>query len=154
MRPATLDDISRLTALINRAYLVEEFFVRGERTTPDEVRSLLLDRGVFLLHEGPDGDLAGCVFVECRPADAYFGLLAVEPSRQRAGLGRLLVAAAEDYARERGKAHMELRVASPREELPAYYRALGYVEDGTEPFPDEQGRQKQPCHFVRMRKPL
>lgn len=46
---------------------------------------------------------------------------------------------------------MDLRVVNLREELPAFYRWLGYVEDGTEEFPPSEVT-KLPCHFIRMTK--
>jgi hypothetical protein len=37
--------------------------------------------------------------------------------------------------------------------LPAFYHRLGYAESGTLPFPPDQ-HASQPCHLVRMSKPL
>ena len=48
---------------------------------------------------------------------------------------------------------MDLRIVSVRAELPAFYRRLGYVETGTEPF-SEEGKLKMPCHFVVMSKAI
>jgi hypothetical protein len=48
---------------------------------------------------------------------------------------------------------MDLRIVNLREELPPFYRRLGYVETGTAPFPEEI-KSKLPCHFVLMSKPL
>jgi hypothetical protein len=48
---------------------------------------------------------------------------------------------------------MEMLIVNLRTELPPFYRRLGYAESGTAPFPDN-GRAKQPCHFIRMSKPL
>lgn len=48
---------------------------------------------------------------------------------------------------------MDLRIVNLREELPPFYRRLGYVETGTAPF-QEEIKSKLPCHFVLMSKPL
>jgi len=48
---------------------------------------------------------------------------------------------------------MDLRIVNLREELPAYYRKLGYVETGTEPFPDGEPT-KLPCYLICMSKEL
>jgi GNAT superfamily N-acetyltransferase len=149
---ATDADAARVSSLISLAYRVEEFFVEGDRTTERDVRSKM-DRGAFLVLENTKGVLAGCVFVELRGARGYFGMLAIDPARQRQGLGARLIAAAEDHCRQRGCREMEIEVVNLRSELPPYYRQLGYVECGTLPFPDTE-RAKLPCHFIVMRRPL
>jgi hypothetical protein len=44
-------------------------------------------------------------------------------------------------------------VVNLREELPPFYRRLGYVESGTENFPTGKPTH-HPCHFLKMSKPL
>ena len=151
LRDATAADAEAIAALVNRAFLVEQFFVEGDRTSPDAVRGLL-EKGAFLLAES-DGALVACVFVERRGERGYFGMLSVDPARQGEGLGRRLVVAAEDRCRRQGCREMEILVVDVRTELPPLYRRLGYVEVGTEPFPDTE-RAKRPCHFIVMVKPL
>jgi GNAT superfamily N-acetyltransferase len=91
--------------------------------------------------------------VELRGERGYFGPLSVDPERQGSGTGKLLVKAAEDYARAHGCRFMDLRIVNLREELPAFYRKLGYAETGTEPFPETEPT-KLPCHLVCMSKAL
>jgi len=91
--------------------------------------------------------------VELRGQRGYFGLLAVDPARQGEGFGRKMVAEVEDCARAAGCEFMDLRIVNIRAELPPFYRRLGYVETGTEPFAAD-ARPTQPCHFVKMSKPL
>ena len=93
------------------------------------------------------------MYVELRVQRAYFGLLGVGPSRQGQGLGRKMVEEAEDYARAAGCEFMDLRIVNLRSELPPFYRRLGYVESGAEPFTAD-AMPSQPCHFIRMSKPL
>jgi GNAT superfamily N-acetyltransferase len=145
------NDAEAIAALVNAAFRVERFFIDGDRTNPAQVRALL-QTGAFLLAEA-DGALAGCVYVELRGERGYFGLLAVDPARQRSGLGARLVAAAEDYCHAAGCRVMEMQTVNLRAELPGFYRRLGYQETGTAPFPAE-ARAKLPCHFVKMAKPL
>jgi len=83
----------------------------------------------------------------------YFGLLAVDPARQKAGLGRRLVEAAESHCRAAGCRAMDMRMVSVRSELPAFYARLGYTVVGTTPFPTEV-TTKRPVHFVTMSKAL
>jgi N-acetylglutamate synthase-like GNAT family acetyltransferase len=151
LRTANLDDSRAITELINRAFLVERFFVDHDRISEEEVRSLL-GRGGFTLAED-DLELAGCVYFEPRGERAYFGLLSIDPARQRAGLGKLLIAAVEEQARAAGCRFMDLQTVNLRTELPPFYRRLGYRETGTAPFPAEV-KTKMPCHFILMAKPL
>jgi GNAT superfamily N-acetyltransferase len=151
VRDATAADAEAVAGLVNRAFLVERFFVDGDRTSPAEV-SRLLETGTFLLAE-TDGLLVACVYVERRGERGYFGMLSVDPSRQGEGLGRLLVAAAEEQCRREGCREMEIHVVDLRRELPPLYRRLGYVEVGTEPFPDKE-RARRPARFIVMTKPL
>ena len=80
-------------------------------------------------------------------------MVSVDPERQGSGYGRALMAAAEDYCLRNGARHADLRIVNLREELPPFYRRLGYVESGTEPF-SEPAEATQPCHFILMTKPL
>jgi GNAT superfamily N-acetyltransferase len=151
VRDATDDDATAIAALVNQAFLVERFFVDGDRTSPAEI-SRRLDKGTFLLAE-TEGRLVACVYVELRGERGYFGMLSVDPSRQGEGLGRLLIDAAEDRCRSRGCRRMEIHVVDVREELPPFYRRLGYVEAGEEPFTEHEPT-RIPARFIVMTKPL
>ncbi|MGA8491208.1 MAG: GNAT family N-acetyltransferase [Terriglobales bacterium] len=150
-RTAKAEDGENIASLVNTAFRPERFFIDGDRTNPEKVRALM-QKGKFLLAEDA-GTLTGCVYVELRQERGYFGLLAVQPRRQRAGLGSALIAAAEEYCRAAGCRFMDLTVVNLRIELPPFYHRHGYVESGTLPFPSEQ-TPNQPCHLVKMSKPL
>ena len=151
LRIAEPGDVDALTRVINAAFAVERFFIEGDRIQADAVRKLL-GTGQFLIAQDNDG-LAACVYVESRGEHAYLGLLSVDPSRQRSGLGSRLIAAAEEHARGRGIRHMDLRIINLRTELPEYYARRGYVATGTSPLaPDVL--TKLSCHFINMTKPL
>jgi GNAT superfamily N-acetyltransferase len=150
VRPAQPSEAAELMRVINAAFKpAEAFFVEGDRISLAQVRAHFAT-GVFLAMD----DLSGCVYVELRGERAYFGLLSVDPARQGAGAGKRLIAAAEDYARKRGCRFMDIHVVNLRTELPPFYRALGYVETGTEEFHGEDAPTKLPCHFLLMTKPL
>jgi N-acetylglutamate synthase-like GNAT family acetyltransferase len=152
-RFAEESDLPALETLINSAFEVEKFFKLEPRVDAEHTRKYFRT-GRFLLAEDEAG-LTGCVYVELDGERSYFGLLSVDPSRQKTGLGRRLVAAAEEFAREMGAHRMELTVVNLRTELPPLYRKLGYVEVGEEPMPAEwSNRINRPCHFIRMAKPL
>jgi GNAT superfamily N-acetyltransferase len=148
VRRAQVAEAPAVMRVINEAFRpAESFFVDGDRIDLDQVQAHF-KKGVFLVTD----DLGGCVYVELRGDRAYFGLLSVDPARQGGGIGKKLIAAAEEYARENGSAHMDIRVVNLREELPPFYRRLGYVESGTEELLGEA--IKMPCHFVVMSKAL
>jgi len=152
IRWAEARDVAAIVRVINLAFrAAESFFVEGDRINI-EILQPMLDKGNFLLAEDAKG-LAACVYVELRGERAYFGLLAVDPGRQHRGLGRRLIDEAENYAQASGCRAMDLRIVNLRAELPPFYRRLGYVETGTEPFPAEI-KSKLPCHFILMSKPL
>jgi N-acetylglutamate synthase-like GNAT family acetyltransferase len=153
IRFAEESDLPALTALINKAFKVEAFFIVRDRLTLDEAQAFF-HKGRFLLAE-QYGALAGVVYVELRGDRSYLGLLSVDPDRQKSGLGRRLMAAAEEFAREMGSHHMDITVVNLRTELPPFYRKLGYSEDGTAPVrPEMLPRMLQPAHFIKMTKPL
>jgi GNAT superfamily N-acetyltransferase len=149
---ATVEQADAVATLVTLAYRVEDFLVDGDRTNPDEVREKMT-HGAFLTLADPGGTLVGAVYVEVRGGGrrGYFGMLSVHPARQREGLARRLVVAAEDWARAAGCTHMDLHVLSPRLELPAFYRHLGYADNGTLPFDEPT---KLPTYIQVMSKPL
>ncbi len=144
-------DASAIAALVNAAFRPERFFIDADRTNPEKTAALLQTGKFLLLFE--DEVLAGCVYTELRAERGYFGLLAVDPQHQRAGIGARLIAAAEQHCRAAGCRFMDLTFVNVRQELPGYYRRFGYAENGTLPFPPEQVT-KIPVHLVRMSKAL
>ena len=152
VRPATAADVPALAALINRAYRVEDFFIDGDRTSEADVRRQI-DR--FLILEEEDGALGACVLVQVNGERGYLGVLSVDPDRQGGGRGRRMVEAVEETCRAAGCTVLDIRVIDLREELPPFYRKLGFVETGTQPFPEaERHKLKRTAHFILMSKRL
>jgi predicted N-acetyltransferase YhbS len=152
IRLATEGDFNKVLQLINTAFEVERFFKAEDRVN-DSMLQEYFRKGVFLLCEEESG-ITGCVFVELKDSRAYLGLLSVDPSRQKSGIGRRLMASAEEFARESGAHFMDITVVNLRTELPPIYEKLGYRVTGTEPFPAAQMPITQPCHFICMSKEL
>ena len=152
IRVAAPADAANITRVINAAFrIVEEFFIDGARISQAEVEQLIA-KGAFLLAETGD-KLDACVYVELRGERSYFGLLSVDPACQKGGLGSLLMLEAEKHCREQGSRFMDILIVNLRDDLPAFYRRRGYVENGTTPFPDDVPT-KIPCHFINMTKTL
>jgi GNAT superfamily N-acetyltransferase len=152
VRDATIADFDALTRMINTAYAVEHFIYDGERISPKEFADLLKTGRVLLLEQR--GTPIACIYLELRDDIGYLGLLSVAPSRQNEGIGRSLVALAENWFRGQGLRTSELQVISVRQELLGFYRRLGYREAGTSPWPSDAPPTHLPCHFVRMTKTL
>ena len=156
-RTATADDAQAIAGLINEAFLVEAFFKIGDRTSAAEILQLMRE-GEFIVLEDDAVSvsspwMAGCVYLTCHGDRAYFGMLSIDPARQRKGFGRRLIDAAEARARHRGCRFMDIHIVNLREDLTPYYRSLGYTETGTLPFSQPE-RASQPCHFIVMSKEL
>ena len=152
VRIADGGDTKAVARVINAAFVVERVAFDGDRIDTLGV-SELMKKGTFLLAED-DAGLVGCVYVEVRGERSHLGLLSVVSGRQGTGLGRQLVAAAEEYSRNAKCVAMDLRIISPRaESLLPFYQHLGYAQTGTAPFPAEV-RVKVPCHYILMTKPL
>lgn len=153
-RIATLQEAAELARIINDAFIVEAFFKIGDRTSAGEVAGLIDAGGEFLVLDAPEPrSLAGCLYLTCRGDRAYFGMLSISPSRQRQGLGRQLIEAAESRARGRGCRFMDIHIVNLREDLLPYYGRLGYAKTGTLPFSDP-ALASRPCSFIVMSKAL
>jgi GNAT superfamily N-acetyltransferase len=150
VRAAVRSEAPRIVSLINAAFRVEKFFIDADRIDLPQVEDFFRNGIFFVIDE--DG-IAACVYVEQRGDRGYFGLLSVDPTRQKSGFGSRLIAAAEDHCRALGCRFMDLQIVNLRTELPAFYSRLGYAESGSGPFPSGVVT-KLPCHFVRMSKPL
>jgi GNAT superfamily N-acetyltransferase len=149
-------DVPELVRVINRAYVVEEFFIAGVRTSPDQVRERMRRAAsCFLAVDDPETPerLAACVWVEIRGERGYFGMLAVDTGWQGRGLARLLISAAENHCRAGGCRFLDISVVNLRAELPGFYGRFGFAPYDTAPF-HEPHKLTRPAHLVLMTKPL
>ena len=112
-----------------------------------------MGKGRFIITED-DAGMAACIFVELRGERGYFGLLSVDPTRQKTGLGRKMITATEDYFRSHGCIHSDMRIVNVRKELPGFYARLGYTVTGTASFEGSIVVPLIPCHFINYTKVL
>jgi GNAT superfamily N-acetyltransferase len=144
---AEADEIARI---INEAFEVEREFRKGLRTSEAEI-SRLLERDAFFVAEEA-GRLIGAVHTSAAGATGYFGMLAVDSSSRRSGVGRALLAAAEEHCRRAGCTTMTMSTGEDRQELIPYYGHLGYrvisIEPSTSPA------FKRPIRIVHLAKEL
>ncbi|MGW7457560.1 GNAT family N-acetyltransferase [Streptomyces sp. NPDC054797] len=145
-RSAVEADVPELVQLVESAYrgdasragwTTEADFLDGQRTDPDGVRAVIESPDAVLLVVERAGALVACCQLEHRGDHAYFGMFAVRPGLQGAGLGKEILAEAERRARETwGAGEMRMTVVNVREELIAYYVRRGYRRTGElSPFP-------------------
>jgi ribosomal protein S18 acetylase RimI-like enzyme len=153
IRPATPADRPRLIPVINAAFAIETF-LEGTRTD-DERLAAMMQKGEILLVEDSSGQILACIYAETHGTRGYLGMLAVNPARQRSGLGKRLLSAAEDHFRAKGCEAVDISVLSLRPELLPIYRRLGFSETGTEEFQMSRAlKDNQKCHCIKMSKPL
>jgi predicted N-acetyltransferase YhbS len=134
VRVATENDMPAMISVVNDAFAIETgAFFEGTRTDAARMAEMMRE-GQFLVAENEAGEIIGSVYVEREGERGYFGVLAVDPKCQGNGLGRVLVKAAEDWARGNGCTAMDLWVLSARTDLPPYYGKLGYVETAETEF--------------------
>lgn len=164
--PATLEDVAALNELINSAYrgdtsrrgwTTEADLLDGIRTDEDGLRGLLENPTATLLVYKEAGQLLGCVYLDERGDELYLGMLTVSPDAQANGIGKQLLAAAEQLAIDRQCRVISMTVIPQRHELIAFYERRGYRATGeTESFPDDPrfGIPKEPLSFIVMEKVL
>jgi ribosomal protein S18 acetylase RimI-like enzyme len=165
--PASQADIPALNDLVNSAYrgdssrrgwTTEADLLDGIRTDEAGLAAMLANAQATILKYEQDGQLIGCVYLEKKNDRLYLGMLTVSPDAQAGGIGKQLMAAAEQLARDWQCRAMTMTVIPQRHELIAFYERRGYQPTGeTEPFPMDDSRfglPKQQLSFIVMEKVL
>lgn len=138
IRKAQTEDTARIVELVNSAYRPvpgtegwthETALVSGARVQSAHVAQALESSTVLV--GVLDSRLVGCVEIQTKGKEAYIGMLAVQPALQAGGLGKQLLAEAEQYAEEHlGAEQFALVVIASRTELLQFYIRRGYTETG------------------------
>ena len=167
--PAGAADLPQIHAFVERGYrgdsaragwTHEADLLGGQRTDLEELRLILDDPTRTMLIGRIEGELAACIALQDKGEGLfYFGMLTIDPVRQGEGLGKVMLAAAEDHVRSLGAARMEAQVIRQRAELIGWYERRGYALTGeTRPFPMHDPRfglpKRDDLEFVVMEKPL
>jgi ribosomal protein S18 acetylase RimI-like enzyme len=120
------------------ARLLHDFNTEFSEPTPgvafltERTRRLLADREITVLLGGERPD--GLALLRFRPSvwtptlDAYLEELYVAPDRRGRGIGRALLQAAIDAARERGAAHIDLNTSEDDTAARALYERTGFTD--------------------------
>lgn len=162
-RLAKAADVPALRALVEKAYRGETAkrgwtheadLLDDERTSDAELGETIAAKASRVLLAEIEGALAGTVTItDVGNGRAYLGMLCVDPDLQAGGLGRALIADAEDIAAEQfGAQVMEMTVIDARPDLIAWYERRGYARSGEmRPFPYDKA---VPFRMVVLEKSL
>lgn len=168
IQPATLADIPELLSLVNSAFRGESSkkgwtheadLIEGAARTDEETlrENMRLPDNTMLKYSDKAGHIVACVHLQQRERGLYLGMLTVSPELQGAGVGKLLLAAAEDFARAQQCPGIFMNVLSVRQELVAWYERHGYRQTGErQPFQVDAkfGRPVQPLEMVILEKAM
>jgi ribosomal protein S18 acetylase RimI-like enzyme len=181
-RDASPADIPAIVALVTSAYrgeasragwTTEADLLDGARIDPELLRAdierprsrvLLAERGPYAGAAAGDAApaprLVACAHIADEDGAGYFGMFAVRPVMQHAGIGYRVLAEAERIVREEwGLPSMRMSVIDLREELIAWYQRRGYRRTGVyRPFPYGDPRfgipRRDDLRFEILEKPL
>lgn len=124
IRPFHHNDTEQLVALWHRAGLISA----TNDPYRDIERKLLVAPDLFLVGE-LEGRVVASVMAGYEGHRGWLNYLAVDPELRRQGLGRLIVAAAEDLLRTKGAPKINLQIRTSNLAVIAFYRSLGYLQD-------------------------
>jgi len=137
-RPANASDLRAVVDLTRRAYAPYEALL-GITPTPmtEEYAPRIADQEVWLLEDGKEP--IGLIVLEDRGDRSLLYSVAVAPERQSAGIGRRLLAFAEEIAGSRGHPILALYTNARMERNIGIYTRCGYRETARNPHPDRPG---------------
>jgi len=150
-RIANEADVAALVPVINAAYrgdqsregwTTEADLIAGDRVTAAEVTALIGRSDTVILLCLLDELIVGTVELRRQGFEAYLGMFVVNPRLQTKGIGKKLLAAAEEYVRSQwSSTSIALSVISVRDELIEFYERRGYKRTGVfEDFPEQLGQ--------------
>lgn len=139
VQKASVSDLATIAQLVNSAYrgehsrkgwTTETDLMDGNRTDAEALVELAANPDVTIMKFERDGRIVGCMELRKNGHRLYVGMLSVEPSIQGGGIGKQLLAAAEEFALQHGCSHTFMTVISARAELLAWYLRHGYLDTG------------------------
>lgn len=139
-RQAAIADAEAIAQLVNAAYrgessragwTTEADILDGLRTSADEVKRLVKTENTIILLCFNNADLLGSICIEQAPDAVHIGMFVVNPTLQGGGIGKQLLAAAENLAQQTWAAQtFQMHVITIRHALIAFYERRGYKRTG------------------------
>jgi ribosomal protein S18 acetylase RimI-like enzyme len=165
---ASIRDVEIITSLLNSAYrgetskkgwTTEANLISGEvRTSKESLQKVMQQPdSVLLKFTDTNNAIVGCVNLQKQATKLYLGMLSVSPNLQNAGIGKQLLAAADEYALQQNCLSIYMTVITQRTELINWYNRHGYKDTGErKPFIEdgETGRHLQKLEFMVLEKIL
>lgn len=158
-------DVTDICTLVNSAYRGESSR-KGWTTEADLLGGIRIDEDTLLHYfdennstilkcTNDDRQITGCVYLKMESEFLYLGMLTVAPALQGNGIGKMLLQASEEKAKQLGCKSIVMTVITKRHELIDWYKRHGYYETGQkQPFPkgEKFGMPKVPLEFLVMEK--
>ena len=165
IQPATAYDVPAIIKIVNSAYqgqagskswTSEGHLVSGPRITEENLHNYLQQPDITILRCADEqGIIIGCVLLEKKPDTLYLGMLSVDPQIQASGIGKLLLAQAEEFARQHQYKTITITVIERRVELIDWYKRKGYKPTGNIiPFANPSSTALANFSFVELKKDL
>jgi len=133
LRKASLADVEAIAALTDAAY--EKYIpLIGRKPMPmtADYAKMAVENEIWLLNV--HDQLAGILVLEYEPDTLLIYSVAIQPEYQKKGLGRRLLALAEEQAVQAGYRTIRLYTNALFEYNLNLYKNLGYHETSREPF--------------------
>ena len=134
------DDIKAVVELINKAYrennpnswTSEAHLLSGIRVNEDMLNEILKNKNIVTYIALLDEKIVATIQTKLEAEDIHIGLFAVHPDFQSFGVGKKILAFAEESAKKLWKkSSFVMEVISNRVELKEYYNRRGYKDTET-----------------------
>jgi ribosomal protein S18 acetylase RimI-like enzyme len=165
---ATKENFNEIVTLLNSAYRGEDS-KKGWTTEANLIagntraNKIMLEKeakkeaSIFLKYVNTELEIIGCVNLQKHVNKIYLGMFAVKPILQNGGIGKALMLAAEEYAKQLNAVSIYMTVISLRETLINWYQRLGYVDTNMrKPFIEDgiTGKHLQELNFAILEKKI
>lgn len=161
-------DIPAIKELLNSAYrgessrkgwTTEADLIEGNVRTDEQNLSdvMAIPGSIFLKYTSAEGLVQGCVNLQVQNERVYLGMFSVNPALQGAGIGKIILRSAEEYALSQEADSIYMSVISVRAELIAWYQRHGYMDTGERKAFKEDGltgKHLQELKFMTLEKRL